>query len=69
MIARASRAAVTAHRKDDPLTVSVAVAKQVSGLGHTKICELMKNGRLKSTKVDGKRLVNYASLKALVGAQ
>lgn len=57
------------RKKVEPLAVSIATAKQVSGLGHTKLFELIKDGRLASTKVDGKRLVNYASLKSLVGAE
>lgn len=68
-ITRASRAAVATHRKVEPLAVSVAVAKELSGLGNTKIYELIGNGRLKSSMVDGKRLINFASLKSLVGAE
>ena len=63
-----TRAARAAHHKADPLTVSVATAKQVSGLGHTLIYQMISTGRLRSTKVGGKRLINYASLKELVGA-
>ena len=69
MIERASRAAVAAHGKDEPLSISVAQAKQVTGIGHTKLFELMRDGRLKSRKIDGKRLINFASLKSLVGAE
>jgi len=52
----------------DPLTVSVRTAMELSGVGHSKMAVLIKEGRLKTKKVDGKRLVNFASLKELVGA-
>jgi hypothetical protein len=51
-----------------PITISVNEAKRLTGLGHTKIYELMNDGRLKSIVLDGRRLVILASLEALVGA-
>lgn len=65
----ASRDPAATRKRVEPLSISIATAKQVSGLGHTKLFELIKDGRLKSTKLDGKRLVNFASLKSLVGAE
>jgi hypothetical protein len=41
-------------------------AEHVSGLGSTKIGELVKNGRLESVLIDGRRLVVYQSLKRLL---
>jgi excisionase family DNA binding protein len=41
---------------------TIQEAQQVTGLGHTKIYELIKDKRLKSKKVDGRRLVDVPSL-------
>jgi excisionase family DNA binding protein len=57
------------HKSIEPLSVSILTAREVSGLGNTKLYELIKTGRLESTRVGSKRLVNYASLKKLVGAE
>jgi len=45
-----------------PITVTVAEAKRLSGLGHTKLWELIGNGVLDSVRVGRRRLVIYASL-------
>jgi hypothetical protein len=50
----------------EPITVSVRKAKHLSGFGHSKMAELIKKGRLRSKKVDGKRLIEFASLKQLI---
>jgi Helix-turn-helix domain len=50
----------------EPITVSVAEAMRLSGLGLTKIYELINDGRVKTVKVDQRRLVVYASLKAFL---
>lgn len=50
----------------EPLTVSVAEAKRLSGLGTTKIYELMLDGRLLRRKVDGRTLIEFSSLKKLL---
>jgi hypothetical protein len=51
----------------EPLAVSKAEARRHCGaMGATKFDELIKAGRVKTTKVDGRVLVVYASLKALV---
>jgi hypothetical protein len=49
-----------------PLTVTVRVARQISGLGNTKIYELINNGAIESVKVDNRRLVVLASLERLL---
>ena len=49
-----------------PLTITISVAVALSGLGKTKFYELMRDGRIKTTNVDGKRLVIYSSLEALL---
>lgn len=48
--------------------VTVAEAEAVSGFGNSKIWELINRGRLRSTKIDGRRLIYVASLLALLGA-
>jgi hypothetical protein len=50
----------------EPLTVTVRDALRISGLGNTKLYELIADGRLRSTTIDGRRLINYASLKQLL---
>ncbi len=50
----------------EPLAYSVKVAVRVSGLGRTKIYELIKSGVLDSVRVGGRRLVTAQSLKRLV---
>jgi excisionase family DNA binding protein len=57
------------HADDEPLAVPVNTAKRLSGLGHTTIYELIKQGKLKSTVVGRRRLINYALLKALVAPE
>jgi hypothetical protein len=49
-----------------PITVTIPVAIALSGIGKTKFYELMADGRIKTLQIDGKRLVNYASLEALL---
>ena len=45
-----------------PITVTVAEAKRLSGLGHTKLWELIGSGVLETVRVGRRRLVIYASL-------
>ena len=52
-----------AHR----LTCTVAEACEVTGLGRTKIYELIGDGRVTTTTVGRRRLVIVQSLLALVG--
>jgi len=49
------------------LTCTVAEACEVTGLGRTKIYELIGNGRVTTTTVGRRRLVMVQSLLALVG--
>jgi hypothetical protein len=58
----------TAAAKPEPLTITVQRAKDLSGLGSTTIFALLKEGKLRSVKVEGRRLILFASLKALLGA-
>jgi excisionase family DNA binding protein len=50
----------------DPITVTVAETRKVSGLGTTTIYHLIKHKKLKTIRVGRRRLVDYASLKALL---
>lgn len=53
----------------EPLTISVAEFEFMSGLSHTTVYKLIKEGTLKSRKVGGKRLIDYQSAKELIKAQ
>jgi len=55
-----------AESNPDPITVTVAETRKVSGLGTTTIYELIKQHKLKTVCVGRRRLVDYASLKALL---
>lgn len=48
-----------------PVTVTVENALRLSGLGRTKLYEMMNQGRLKTVKIGRRRLVVFASLEAL----
>ncbi len=60
-----SVATVAGRQPLKPLTVTVPVALQITGLGRTKFYELLENGTIKSVNVGGRRLVNFASLEQL----
>jgi hypothetical protein len=51
------------------ITCTVNTARSVSGLGRTKIYELMHDGRLQSVTVDGRRLIVWASLEKLLAPE
>jgi excisionase family DNA binding protein len=48
-----------------PLTVTVRVARQITGLGNTTIYQLIADGILESTKIRNKRLITFQSLERL----
>ena len=50
----------------DPVTITVPMALRVSGLGRTKLYELLTNGEIQSVRVGSRRLIVFASLKALL---
>lgn len=50
----------------EPITVTIAETRKISGLGTTTIYDLIKQGKLKTAAIGRRRLVNYASLKALL---
>jgi hypothetical protein len=49
-----------------PLTVTFQTAKKLSGLGLTKLWDLAKQRRLELVYVDGRTLICFASLRALL---
>jgi len=49
----------------EPILVTVRTACRLVGLGPTKLYELLNAGAIESTKIGGKRLLVYASLKKL----
>ena len=51
-----------------PLTVTVKTARQITGLGHTKIYELIKQQKLKTVTIGKRRLIFYQSLETLIQA-
>lgn len=53
----------------EPLTITVQQAQQLSNLGHTTIYEMLKDGRLKAVTIGRRRLIDYASLKAVLKPQ
>jgi len=53
----------------DPLTVTVSTAVKLTGLGRTKIWEMLKVGKVESVRVGRRRLVVYSSLKRLLEPQ
>ena len=50
----------------EPLTVRIETAKKITGWGETFIRDRINDGTLKSKTVGRTRVINYASLKALV---
>ncbi|MGY6552860.1 MAG: hypothetical protein ACXIT4_13365 [Erythrobacter sp.] len=55
--------------KKGALTASVAQAMQATGLGRTKIDQLMRNGDLVRTKVGKRTLITVESIERLVGTK
>lgn len=48
-----------------PITVTVNNALELTGLGRTKLYELISQGTIKTVTIGRRRLVVYASLEAL----
>jgi excisionase family DNA binding protein len=49
-----------------PITVTVATALAVTGLGRTKFYELIKAGRVRTIHIGKRTLVEYRSLEELL---
>ena len=54
---------------EKPLTVTVATARKISGLGNTTIWGLIKREKLKSVCVGRRRLIVYSSLEDLLSPE
>lgn len=50
------------------ISCTIPAACQATGLGRTKLYELMGSGRVVSAKVDGRTLISVASLRNLIPA-
>jgi excisionase family DNA binding protein len=49
-----------------PLTVTVATARKISGLGNTTVWGLIKEGKLEAVRVGRRTLITFRSLEALL---
>jgi excisionase family DNA binding protein len=56
----------TAIRQIDPITVTIAEARRLSGLSNTTVYKLIGEKKLEIVKVGTRTLVVYQSLKALL---
>ena len=52
-----------------PITVTIKETKRLTGLGRSKLYELIGDGKLKTTKVGRRRLVYFDSIERLTGQQ
>lgn len=52
----------------DPITTTIDGTKKATGLGTTKIYELIGQGKLDTVKIGRRTLVKTASIRALVEA-
>lgn len=50
----------------DPVTITIDGTRKATGLGTTKIYELINQGKLKTVKVGRRTLVKTDSIRALV---
>jgi len=49
-----------------PLTVTVAAARKISGLGNTTIWGLIKQGKLEAVRIGRRTLITFRSLETLL---
>lgn len=52
----------------EPITVTIDGAKKATGLGVTKLYELINEGKLQTVKVGRRTLVKVASIRAMLEA-
>jgi excisionase family DNA binding protein len=52
----------------DPIAVTVPTALKLSGLGRTKLYELIASKKIRSVRVGGRRLIDFASMKAFLSS-
>lgn len=53
----------------EPITITVAAARQALGIGTTKLYELIKQGKLDTMTIGRRRLIKVASIKRLAGVE
>jgi excisionase family DNA binding protein len=56
----------TAPSAQKPITCTVQTTKHITGLGNTTIYELIKQGKLRTTAIGGRRLIFFDSIEALL---
>jgi hypothetical protein len=49
-----------------PITVTVPVTREITGLGNTTVWELIRDGKLQTIKIGKRRLVIYKSIEDLL---
>lgn len=52
----------------EPITLTIARTRELSGLGTTTIYNLINNGTLRTTKVGRRTLIYTSSVRDLLGA-
>jgi excisionase family DNA binding protein len=52
-----------------PISVTVKTARELTGLGNTKIYQLIKDRKLKTVAVGRRRLIIYRSLEELISRE
>lgn len=50
----------------EPISVRITVAVQLTGIGRSKLYELMADGQLETVKIGASRLILVSSLKKLI---
>jgi excisionase family DNA binding protein len=50
----------------EPIAVTIPTALKVSGLGRTKLYELIASKQIRSVRVGARRLIDFASLRAFL---
>jgi excisionase family DNA binding protein len=49
-----------------PITVTVPVTREITGLGNTTVWALIRDGKLRTIKIGKRRLVIYQSIEELL---
>lgn len=50
----------------EPISITVPTALKLSGIGRTKLYELIASKQIRTVRVGARRLVDFASLKAFL---
>jgi hypothetical protein len=65
-VERAATRGAPAERRLTPIAVNIPDAAKIAGIGQSTIWQLIKDGKLDSRKVAGRRVIPYDALQALV---